>query len=128
MGKNNILIMGIGHRIKSKTNPDMRVELVKNYALKNFKDPKVLKFALGVEEVTTSKKASLILNVDGCIAACFVDMLRCSGAFTEQEVTAYIEDGCLNGIFVLSRSVGFIGHYLDQKRMKQPLYRHPFDD
>merc|ERR1719188_1450006 len=26
--KNNILIMGIGHRIKSKTNPDKRVELV----------------------------------------------------------------------------------------------------
>merc|ERR1712139_55303 len=61
--KNNILIMGIGHRIKSKTNPDMRVELVKDYALKNFSDPKVLNFALGVEEVTTSKKASLILNV-----------------------------------------------------------------
>merc|ERR1719498_225738 len=54
--KKNILIMGIGHRIKSKTNPDMRVELVKNYALENFGDCKVLKFALGVEEVTTAKK------------------------------------------------------------------------
>ena len=31
--KKNILIMGIGHRIKSKTNPDMRVELVKKFAL-----------------------------------------------------------------------------------------------
>merc|ERR1712226_1609998 len=79
--KNNILIMGIGHRIKSKTNPDMRVELIKDFALKNFGEPKVLNFALGVEEVTTSKKANLILNVDGCIAACFVDMLRSSGAF-----------------------------------------------
>merc|ERR1711977_475135 len=48
--KNNILIMGIGHRIKSKANPDMRVELVKDYALKNFGEAKVLKFALGVEE------------------------------------------------------------------------------
>merc|ERR1719265_3098520 len=126
--KNNILIMGIGHRIKSKTNPDMRVELVKNYALKHFKDPKVLKFALGVEDVTTSKKASLILNVDGCIAACFVDMLRCSGAFKYEEIDDLVDSGVLNGLFVLARSTGFIGHYLDQKRLKQALYRHPWDD
>jgi ATP citrate (pro-S)-lyase len=126
--KNNVLIMGIGHRIKSKANPDMRVELVKEYALKNFRDTKVLKFALGVEEVTTSKKANLILNVDGCIACCFVDMLRSSGAFKYSEIDELVENGCLNGLFVLSRATGFIGHYLDQKRMKQPLYRHPWDD
>ena len=23
---------------------------------------------------------------------------------------------------------GFIGHYLDQKRLKEGLYRHPWDD
>ena len=39
-----------------------------------------------------------------------------------------IGDGCLNGLFVLGRSIGFIGHHLDQKRLKQPLYRHPWDD
>jgi ATP citrate (pro-S)-lyase len=126
--KNNILIMGIGHRIKSKANPDMRVELVKDYALKHFGEPKVLQFALGVEEITTSKKANLILNVDGCIAACFVDMLRSSGAFTFGEIDELVDHGCLNGLFVLARSAGFIGHYLDQKRLKQPLYRHPWDD
>lgn len=27
----------------------------------------------------------LILNVDGCIAVCFVDLLRYSGAFTPEE-------------------------------------------
>merc|ERR1712054_521315 len=117
--KNNVLIMGIGHRIKSKANPDMRVELVKDYALKNFGESKVLKFALGVEEVTTSKKANLILNVDGCIAACFVDMLRSSGAFKFAEIDELVDYGCLNGLFVLARSAGFIGHYLDQRRMKQ---------
>merc|ERR1712139_32857 len=84
--KNNILIMGIGHRIKSKSNPDMRVELMKEYALKHFGEAKVLNFALGVEEVTTSKKANLILNVDGCIAASFVDMLRSSQAFKFEEI------------------------------------------
>merc|ERR1719310_1632223 len=126
--KNNILIMGIGHRIKSKANPDMRVELVKDYALKNFGESKVLKFALGVEDVTTSKKANLILNVDGCIACCLVDMMRSSGAFKYDEIEELVDNGCLNGLFVLARSAGFIGHYLDQKRLKQPLYRHPWDD
>merc|ERR1719487_21464 len=126
--KNNVLIMGIGHRIKSKTNPDMRVELVKEFALQNFGECKVLKFALSVEEVTTSKKANLILNVDGCIAVCFVDMLRSSSAFSHEEIDEFVDGGCLNGLFVLARSAGFIGHYLDQKRLKQPLYRHPWDD
>jgi len=126
--KNNVLVMGIGHRIKSKTNPDMRVELVKEFALQNFGECKVLNFALSVEEVTTSKKANLILNVDGCIAVCFVDMLRSSGAFKYEEIAELVDYGCLNGLFVLARSAGFIGHYLDQRRMKQQLYRHPWDD
>jgi ATP citrate (pro-S)-lyase len=128
MKKENKLIMGIGHRIKSKTNPDTRVEVIKKYAQENFKECRVLNFALAVEDVTTSKKANLILNVDGCIAVCFVDMLRSSGAFTPAEISEAIEDGCLNGLFVFARTIGLIGHYLDQKRMSQPLYRHPWDD
>mmetsp|Transcript_13146 Transcript_13146/g.29197 ORF Transcript_13146/g.29197 Transcript_13146/m.29197 type:complete len:1101 (-) Transcript_13146:408-3710(-) len=128
MKKQNKLIMGIGHRIKSVTNPDKRVELVKDFAEKNFKDRTVLNFALGVEKITTSKKANLILNVDGAIAACFVDMLRCCGAFTREEADELIDFECLNGLFVLGRSIGFIGHFIDQKRLKQPLYRHPWED
>ena len=34
----------------------------------------------------------------------------------------------MNGLFVLGRSIGFIGHHLDQKRLRAPLYRHPADD
>merc|ERR1719156_286425 len=128
MKKENKLIMGIGHRIKSKTNPDTRVEVIKKFALKHFDDCRVLKFALEVEEVTTAKKANLILNVDGCIAVCFVDMLRSSGALNHEEIEEAIEEGCLNGLFVMARTIGLIGHFLDQKRMKQPLYRHPWDD
>merc|ERR1719324_2035039 len=128
MKKENRLIMGIGHRIKSKTNPDSRVEIIKNFSLANFKETRVLNFGLAVEDVTTAKKANLILNVDGCIACCFVDMLRSSGAFTIDEINDLVENGCLNGLFVLARSCGFIGHYLDQRRLKQPLYRHPWDD
>jgi ATP citrate (pro-S)-lyase len=36
--------------------------------------------------------------------------------------------GTLNGLFVLGRSIGFIGHFLDQNRLKQDLYRHDTDD
>jgi ATP citrate (pro-S)-lyase len=126
--KSKKLIMGIGHRIKSINNPDKRVEIIKNYVLEKFPACPVLKYALEVEKVTTSKKPNLILNVDGCIAVCFVDLLRSSGSFTMQEAEEYIQNGCLNALFVLGRSMGFIGHYLDQKRLKQGLYRHPWDD
>ncbi|KAF8872503.1 ATP citrate lyase isoform 2 [Infundibulicybe gibba] len=126
--KANKLISGIGHKIKSASNPDLRVELVKEYVRKNFPSHSLLDYALAVEQVTTSKKDTLILNVDGCIAVCFVDLLRDSGAFTPEEADEYIKIGTLNGLFVLGRSIGFIGHHLDQKRLRAPLYRHPADD
>lgn len=128
MKKTNRLIMGVGHKVKSVTNPDSRVELVKKFAFANFTDHTVLNYALEVEKITTSKKANLILNVDGAIAACFVDMIRSCGTFTDDEISDALEHGCLNGLFVLGRSIGFIGHYVDQKRLRQPLYRHPWDD
>jgi len=128
MKREGRLIMGIGHRIKSLDNPDMRVVIVKEYAQKHFANNTVLNFALEVEKVTTRKKSNLILNVDGCIAVCFVDMLRSCGAFTSVEANELVEMGSLNGLFVLGRSIGFIGHFLDQNRLKQPLYRHPWDD
>ncbi|KZT20946.1 ATP-citrate synthase [Neolentinus lepideus HHB14362 ss-1] len=126
--KQNKLISGIGHKIKSVNNPDLRVQLVKEYVLKNFPAHSLLDYALAVEKVTTSKKDTLILNVDGCIAVCFVDLLRDSGAFSSEEADEYIKIGTLNGLFVLGRSIGFIGHHLDQKRLRAPLYRHPADD
>ena len=74
------------------------------------------------------QKPNLILNVDGFIGVAFVDLLRQCGCFTEEEAKEYVEIGALNGVFVLGRSMGFIGHYLDQRRLKQGLYRHPWDD
>mmetsp|Transcript_55763 Transcript_55763/g.103149 ORF Transcript_55763/g.103149 Transcript_55763/m.103149 type:complete len:1088 (-) Transcript_55763:158-3421(-) len=128
MKKKNQLVMGIGHRIKSLANPDQRVEIIKGFAKKHFKKTDILDYALEVEQITTKKRANLILNVDGCIAVSFVDMLRSCGAFTKEEADDLINFGCLNGLFVLGRSIGFMGHYLDQLRLKQPLYRHPWDD
>ncbi|XP_068220255.1 ATP-citrate synthase-like isoform X1 [Palaemon carinicauda] len=128
MRKKGQLIMGIGHRIKSLNNPDKRVEIIKNYVKTNFPSTPLLDYALQVEKITTSKKPNLILNVDGVIGVAFVDLLRHSGSFTPEEAEEYINIGTINGLFVLGRSMGFIGHYLDQKRLKQGLYRHPWDD
>ncbi len=123
MRKKNILIMGIGHRVRTIQNPDMRVKIIKDYAKRYFPATPVLDFALDVEQVTTKKKATLILNVDGCIAACFVDLLRNCGAFDLNEANELLSNGCLNGLFVTGRTIGFIGHFIDQKRLKQGLYR-----
>ncbi|KAK4242122.1 ATP-citrate synthase subunit 1 [Achaetomium macrosporum] len=128
MRKQNKLIPGIGHRVKSRNNPDLRVELVKEYVKAKFPSHKMLDYALAVETVTTSKKDNLILNVDGCIAVCFVDLLRNCGAFSTEEAEDYLSMGVLNGLFVLGRSIGLIAHYLDQKRLRTGLYRHPWDD
>jgi len=86
-----------------------------------------LDYALAVESVTTSKKDNLILNVDGCIAVCFVDLIRNCGAFTPEEAEEYLAMGVLNGLFVLGRSIGLIAHFLDQKRLRTGLYRHPWE-
>ncbi|XP_059178489.1 ATP-citrate synthase-like isoform X1 [Physella acuta] len=128
MRKKGTLIMGIGHRIKSLNNPDMRVVILKEYAQKHFPATPLLNYALEVEKITTSKKPNLILNVDGLIGVAFVDLLRNCGCFTAEEAQEFIEIGALNAMFVLGRSMGFIGHFLDQKRLKQGLYRHPWDD
>ena len=106
----------------------MRVILLKQFAKENFPATPLLDYALEVEKITTSKKPNLILNVDGAIGVSMVDMLRNSGCFTMEEANEFVEVGALNGIFVLGRSLGFIGHFLDQKRLKQGLYRHPWDD
>jgi ATP citrate (pro-S)-lyase len=128
MKKRGKRIPGIGHRIKSAKNPDKRVELLKNYAKKNFPSTKYLDYALEVEKCTLQKANNLILNVDGCIGILFLDLLSGCKAFSKDEMDEIIDIGYLNGMFVLARSIGMIGHVLDQKRLKQPLYRHPWDD
>lgn len=121
-------VPGIGHRIKSKDNRDARVELLQRYARKFFPGHKHLDYALKVEDYTLAKAANLVLNVDGCIAALFLDLLASSGCFTQKEMDDIIAVGYLNGLFVLARSIGLIGHTLDQKRLQQPLYRHAWED
>ena len=128
MKAKNINIPGIGHRVKSVQNPDMRVKLLEEWAYTNLPRHELLDFALEVEKITTAKRNNLILNVDGCIGILFVDILRSTGIYAEDEIDEIINMGTLNGIFVLGRTIGMIGHYLDQKRHHSRLYRHPWDD
>jgi len=127
MKKLGVRIPGIGHRIKSKDNRDARVALLSAYARKFFPKTDYLAYAEAVEHETLKKNASLVVNVDGCIGALFLDLLHSCGMFTEGEIADVLRIGYLNGLFVLARSIGLIGHALDQQRLREPLYRHPWD-
>ena len=128
MKKKGINIPGIGHKIKSVKNPDKRVQLLISYARANFPSTELLNYALQVEELTTAKKGNLILNVDGCIGILFIDLMSSCGAFSKEEIDEVVRLGYLNGLFALGRSIGLIGHILDQKRLGSRLYRHPAED
>ena len=120
-------IPGIGHRVKSVNNPDKRVELLKDYARKHFPMTPYLDYALEVEKLTTAKRDNLILNVDGCIGILCCDMWRSIG-HTPEEVKEFVALGALNGLFVLGRSIGLMGHIMDQKRLRAGLWRQPWED
>eukprot|EP00897_Mesotaenium_endlicherianum_P003449 jgi/Mesen1/3131/ME000184S02194 len=128
MKKRGIRVPGIGHRIKSRDNRDKRVELLQQYARAHFPSVKYMEYAVTVETYTLSKANNLVLNVDGCIGALFLDLLNSCAMFSKDEIDDIVEIGYLNGLFVLARSIGLIGHTFDQKRLKQPLYRHPWED
>jgi ATP citrate (pro-S)-lyase len=128
MKKKGIRVPGIGHRIKSRDNRDKRVELLQRYARTHFPAVKYMEYAVTVETYTLSKANNLVMNVDGCIGSLFLDLLSSCAMFTQQEIDEIIDIGYLNGLFVLARSIGLIGHTFDQKRLKQPLYRHPWED
>ncbi|URD83821.1 nodal modulator [Musa troglodytarum] len=128
MKKKGIRVPGIGHRIKSRDNRDKRVQLLQQYAHTHFPSVKYMEYAVQVEAYTLSKANNLVLNVDGAIGSLFLDLLAGSGMFSKQEIDEIVEIGYLNGLFVLARSIGLIGHTFDQKRLKQPLYRHPWED
>lgn len=129
MKSKGINIPGIGHKIKSVKNPDARVSAMKKFVLANFTKTDLLNYALEVEKITTSKKGNLILNVDGCIGITFIDMMRSlPKAFSQKDIEEVIKLGQLNGLFILARSIGIMGHVFDQKRMEQGLYRYPQSD
>lgn len=102
-------VPGIGHRVKSVSNPDNRVHSLIACVREQGFDTPILDFALAVEKRTTQKRDNLILNVDGAMGAVLTDM-----GFPQE---------ALNGFFVLARTIGFTGHWLDQQRQGSRLVR-----
>lgn len=98
-----------GRRIKSRDNRDKRVELLQAYARANFPSVRFMEYAVTVETYTLTKAANLVLNVDGCIGALFLDLLSSCALFSKEEIDDIVNVGYLNGLFVLSRSIGLIG-------------------
>jgi ATP citrate (pro-S)-lyase len=114
-------IPGIGHKKYRIDAPDPRVPILLKLTGK-IPHP-YLDFALAVEKITTGKKPNLILNVDGALAAILLDLLVHEEKLAKDEIQTLIDAEFFNAIFVLSRSVGFIAHYLDQKRLGEGLFR-----
>ncbi len=115
-------ISGIGHRKYRADMPDPRVAQILAFSAR-LKQRRFTSFALAVEAETTQKKANLILNVDGAIAAVLLDFLAEKEHFTVQELRDLTDAEFFNALFVLSRSVGFMAHYFDQARLDEGLFR-----
>jgi ATP citrate (pro-S)-lyase len=121
------IVPGIGHKKYHTDLPDPRVKAMKAFS-KNSNGDRYLKFALSIEAITTTKKTNLILNVDGAIAAILLDILESEFGYDGQQLHELVEIEFFNALFVLSRSVGFTAHYLDQKRHDEGLLRLSPDD
>jgi citrate synthase len=117
-------VSGIGHRKYRIDLPDPRVKALTEFA-KELSEKRFLSFALSVQKITASKKGNLILNVDGAIAAILLDILSEKDGYSEEELKKLVSIEFFNALFVLSRSVGFIAHFLDQKRIDEGLFRLP---
>ncbi len=119
-------IAGIGHKKYRVDLPDPRVQAILQYS-QNLEKKRFTSFAQSIESITVNKKGNLILNVDGAIAAVLLDILSEKEGYTDQELQELVSTEFFNALFILSRSVGFIAHYLDQKRLDEGLFRLPDD-
>ncbi|HRF28248.1 MAG TPA: citrate/2-methylcitrate synthase [Candidatus Saccharibacteria bacterium] len=120
-------IGGIGHKKYRLGLPDPRTARLAGF-VDELPSHRYYDYAKAIEAITSSKKGSLILNVDGTIAALMLDILEQEEKLTEDELRQLIDADFFNALFVIPRTVGFVAHYLDQKRLDEGLFRLPNDD
>ncbi len=118
------LLSGIGHRKYRVGIPDPRVAAIAEFSTLLSAHPHY-DFARAVEGVTTAKNGNLILNVDGVMAALILDMLAEKDGFTDAELQELIDAEFFNALFVIPRTVGFISHFIEQKKNDEGLFRLP---
>ena len=122
--KGGKLLAGIGHLKYRVGIPDPRVSAIAQFTELLPKHPHC-DFAREVEKITTGKNGSLILNVDGAMAALFLDILAECEEYSEPELQELIDAEFFNALFVIPRSIGFIAHFLEQKKNDEGLFRLP---
>jgi ATP-citrate lyase alpha-subunit len=125
--KKHIALPGFGHKVKSTKNIDWREKILIEFTKKNFSSTEYLDYCLEMEKVTTKISDKFIFNIGGISGALWLDLLKSLG-YTDEEVKELVEDGILTSINVLARTIGYIGHHLEQNRLKENLYRVPYDD
>jgi ATP citrate (pro-S)-lyase len=118
------LLSGIGHRKYRVGMEDPRVAALSEFASLLLAHPHY-DFAREVEAVTTSKNGKLILNVDGVMAALLLDILAEKEGYDDTALEALIAAEFFNALFVIPRSVGFIAHFIEQKKNDEGLFRLP---
>ncbi len=117
-------IQGIGHKKYTTDEPDPRVEQLLKFLDKIPADKRLYSnFAREVEQITSLKKANLILNVDGCMGAVLLDILATEEELSVDELKELSRSGFFDAFFVIPRSIGLIAHHLDQKRLDEGLVR-----
>ncbi len=116
-------ILGIGHKIYNVHKPDPRVSVLIKHGKSVLRETPHLNMALSVAELTMKKRANLILNVDGAVSALFIDFLIEKEGFSNSDIAKLIEIEFFNSLFLIPRTVGFVGNYLDQKRIDEGLFR-----
>jgi len=104
--------------------PDPRVVALSEFARLLKKHPHY-DFAREVEKVTTGKNGSLLLNVDGVMAALLLDVLREKEKVSPKELRELVDAEFFNALFIIPRTVGFIAHFMEQKRNDEGLFRLP---
>ena len=118
------LLSGIGHRKYRVGVPDPRVKALSGFADLLKKHPHY-DFARAVEKVTTAKNGNLILNVDGVMAALLLDILAERDGYSSENLQALVDAEFFNALFIIPRTVGFISHFMEQKRSDEGLFRLP---
>lgn len=122
--KGGALLAGIGHRKYRVGVPDPRVASLSEFAALLKRHPHY-DLARSIEAVTTRKSGNLILNVDGVMAALLLDVLTEKEGMSPEELRELVEAEFFNALFIIPRSVGFIAHFIEQKRNDEGLFRLP---
>ncbi len=121
-------VPGIGHKKYSLYKNDPRVEALTIFFNSIAREGRFLRYAESVAKKTTQKKPSLILNIDGAVAAMLLDILVEYENFSDAKIKKLLAAEFFNSFFIIPRTVGLIGNFLSQKKYDEGLFRLSDDD